>query len=259
MYCKNCGQPLPEHAKFCSHCGTPISAANRPASGPRPGPTPAARRERPAWNFSTDSGALRARMIPVICAALSLLLLLTNWMTVTGEARTFLNDLKYEADGVVSEIDSTLSYFDLEVNTRSIYDVINIVSRGAVTPVEMFSLSTKIIPLLADVAPYVKLIDDTSVAMIYFLIALLVIYIIILLVNILSGIDTIIVRARGKQTKINLLFFVMQLLLLLVFTALCLILRSEDIGLPVRPTLTALAAVVLAGFSGQRKLKSPEK
>lgn len=35
MFCKSCGNPIPEHARFCTKCGAPISAAPRKQSSVR--------------------------------------------------------------------------------------------------------------------------------------------------------------------------------------------------------------------------------
>ena len=31
MFCMNCGKALPDGAKFCMYCGTPLGAASAPA------------------------------------------------------------------------------------------------------------------------------------------------------------------------------------------------------------------------------------
>ena len=37
MFCKNCGKQLPDEAKFCGNCGTPVTM---PAAPWTPGPAP---------------------------------------------------------------------------------------------------------------------------------------------------------------------------------------------------------------------------
>jgi hypothetical protein len=38
MYCNNCGSEMPNGAKFCSNCGTPMAAPVEPAIEPTPEP-----------------------------------------------------------------------------------------------------------------------------------------------------------------------------------------------------------------------------
>ena len=41
MFCMNCGKALPDGAKFCMYCGTPLGAAAAPAQAVSAGsPTP---------------------------------------------------------------------------------------------------------------------------------------------------------------------------------------------------------------------------
>src|SRR4051812_20234222 len=44
MHCKQCGEELPDHAKFCLHCGGPVEP-------PEPAPPPAPRAPLPDLNF----------------------------------------------------------------------------------------------------------------------------------------------------------------------------------------------------------------
>ena len=54
MFCKNCGKELPESAKFCSSCGTPVAPApeepegQHPAEDAAPAPESAPVTEEPA-------------------------------------------------------------------------------------------------------------------------------------------------------------------------------------------------------------------
>ncbi len=82
-YCHNCGQKLPDGARFCTQCGTAVAAASRREASPsvpaQPSshPSPAPRRTQPAKKRSSTAlvVCIAAAVVVLIAAVVCLLVL----------------------------------------------------------------------------------------------------------------------------------------------------------------------------------------
>jgi len=85
MQCKQCGESLPENARFCFHCGAQVPEESLEPAGPPPGPPPDLDFVQPGLSGGLFLGLLSS--IPIISAANCLCCM---WVLAGGSMATML-------------------------------------------------------------------------------------------------------------------------------------------------------------------------
>jgi predicted nucleic acid-binding Zn ribbon protein len=113
MFCKNCGQYLPDNVKFCSKCGTPTNIINQNQNNQN-------------INTSTKkkkSGCLVAFLIFILALALIIVLIVTQIITLIPEIKNTFKQEQYAevikgTDNVKKAVEKCISE-SLNINVKS--------------------------------------------------------------------------------------------------------------------------------------------
>lgn len=185
----------------------------------------------------------KIKFLGALCLIISLLLLFSSWIEIKGSLIYNLSDYQKNIFRAINELENYISFLGIDINLEGIEKILSCLLDGKLTPVETVTLCKEIIPIVDTIKYYFRDSSNLLIELqkIYYFCYL---YIILVGVTVLTGILSIYSRLREKTNKSNLIFFLLQLMLLIVFLLVALFLRNYEVN--VRITVSAILSVIFA-------------
>ena len=185
----------------------------------------------------------KSRIIAVILAVAVLLLLFFNWLAVGGDTKKEWNELNYNIDSYVGQIESYGQWIGLDINVKSLARSVKQVLNGKLTPAEMFSISgtarNVVKTVYKAVGRYFISEKDYNAVM-----RLTGWYRAVFILAVLSILFSIFVRATGKLEKLDFLMIVFVGILFVFTCAISSAISSRGVKLNI--TVFSILALIFA-------------
>lgn len=183
------------------------------------------------------------------CVLISLILLFSNWLVTTGRTQYDWSEYQEELRDDFDEIKWLVQDEELFIDLNDAQTAISCIIDGKLAAAESFKLSKATASMLNDMADYFKSELDASAEDLSEISKIrmgCIFYMAIFLLLVVSGIVTSIQCVRGKHGWYEYVFFVCQLILLLLCFFITRKLRSIYVPILVRVTAAAFFAVLLS-------------
>ena len=191
----------------------------------------------------SGTGMIKSRIIAVILAAAVLFLLFFNWLAIGGETKKEWDEINYDIEGYVDQIESYSKWVGLDINVKALARSVRYVLNGKLTPAELFSVSgtarDAVKTVYKSVGRYFMAEKDYKAVMRF-----TALYRAVFILAVLSILFSIFVRATGKLEKLDLLMIVFIGILFIVICVISSALTSNGIRLNI--TVFSILALIFA-------------
>ena len=244
MYCSNCGKKLPDDAKFCSKCGTPMNSTQR---------TPYSSFHTPKFDIlsNIDFRIVKDRALIFICLLIPLLLLSSSWSVVFGDSKYDVSAFRSEIASALDEVEEYAQLAGAELDLGDFAGNNSGLLKGRLSPLDLGTICKTLISMLDQAKDFMDFFDGPS-SEFDSIIIISYAYIIVLVLSFVMGLLALVTCPFGLRFRFDKLFLVLQITLLFVFSFCCIWLYQE-LEFCMRPTLLAIISVILSFYSVIRR------